>query len=165
MQQKQARWVSDYRPLVIACAKRYAGRGAEFEDLVQEGFMALLELAPLCSDDQWLPQFLKNRLPGRVRDAAQKWWRSSGNIDIEEVEQTPHEPHGDHAHHSEEIETADLLQRNLKQEDIALFRQFLQGRSQSELARSKGVTQQAISRKISRIRKQLKPVLKAAIDG
>ena len=28
-----------FRPLVAATARRYAGRGAEFDDLVQEGFI------------------------------------------------------------------------------------------------------------------------------
>ena len=33
-----------FRPLVTATARRYAGRGADFDDLVQEGYLALLEL-------------------------------------------------------------------------------------------------------------------------
>ncbi len=56
-----------FRPLVTATARRYAGRGAEFDDLVQEGYLALLELVPRCGDPERLPLFLKNRLPARVR--------------------------------------------------------------------------------------------------
>ena len=36
--------IEKYAPMVMATARRYAGRGAEYEDLVQEGFLALLIL-------------------------------------------------------------------------------------------------------------------------
>ena len=61
-----------YTPLVRATAHRYMGRGAEFDDLVQEGYLALLLLIPRCGDREWLPLFLKSRLPGYVRAAAKK---------------------------------------------------------------------------------------------
>ncbi|HOO88867.1 MAG TPA: sigma factor, partial [Synergistales bacterium] len=54
-----------FRPLVLATARRYSGRGAEFDDLVQEGYMALLELIPRCPRRDLLPLFLISRLPGR----------------------------------------------------------------------------------------------------
>ena len=59
-----------YAPLVRSVAWRYAGRGAEFEDLVQEGCLALLVLIPRCPDRRWLARYLKTNLPGYVRDAA-----------------------------------------------------------------------------------------------
>ena len=34
----------EYTPLVKAAAAKYQGRGAEYEDLVQEGYMALVVL-------------------------------------------------------------------------------------------------------------------------
>ena len=60
----------EYTPLVKAAAAKYQGRGAEYEDLVQEGYMALVVLVPQCRDRQWLPLFLRNRVPYHVRDAA-----------------------------------------------------------------------------------------------
>jgi DNA-directed RNA polymerase specialized sigma subunit len=36
----------DFTPLIKATAHRYAGRGAEYDDLVQEGYLALLRLVP-----------------------------------------------------------------------------------------------------------------------
>ena len=62
--------VESYTPLVKATACRYQGRGADYEDLVQEGYLALLFLIPKCPDMKWLAHFLKNNLPGIVRDAA-----------------------------------------------------------------------------------------------
>ncbi|WP_455600123.1 sigma factor, partial [Cloacibacillus sp.] len=51
-----------YRPLVIATAGRYQGRGADFCDLEQEGYLALLILVPQCPDMNWLAYFLRCRL-------------------------------------------------------------------------------------------------------
>ena len=39
--------VDSYTPLVRATARRYEGRGADYEDLVQEGYLALLILCLL----------------------------------------------------------------------------------------------------------------------
>ncbi|MCD7954137.1 MAG: hypothetical protein LUG14_14845, partial [Synergistaceae bacterium] len=50
--------VRAYKPLVKAVAKRYQGCGAEYDDLVQEGCLALLILVPKCPDPQWLALFL-----------------------------------------------------------------------------------------------------------
>ncbi|WP_455598863.1 sigma factor, partial [Cloacibacillus sp.] len=51
-----------YRSLVIATAGRYQGRGADFYDLEQEGYLALLILVPQCPDMNWLAYFLRCRL-------------------------------------------------------------------------------------------------------
>ena len=64
--------IAKYEPLVKATAKRYAGRGAEYEDLVQEGYLALLILNEKCTDKEWLTAFIARRLPGYVRTAAQR---------------------------------------------------------------------------------------------
>ena len=67
-----------YRPLVLAVAGRYQGRGADFCDLEQEGYLALLILVPQCPDMNWLAYFLRCRLPGVVRDAAARLRRARG---------------------------------------------------------------------------------------
>lgn len=76
-----------YTPLVRATAHRYMGRGAEFDDLVQEGYLALLLLIPRCGDREWLPLFLKSRLPGYVRAVAKKLRSGGGVFDLEEIEE------------------------------------------------------------------------------
>ena len=60
---EMAKIASQYAPLVKATAARYQGRGAEYEDLVQEGYMALVILVPQCADRRWLPYFLKTPPP------------------------------------------------------------------------------------------------------
>lgn len=80
-----------FTPLVLSVAKRYQGRGADFEDLVQEGYLALIILAGKCRDMKWLPLFLKKRLPAAVRDAASRMrrFRADGEeLLLEEIEET-----------------------------------------------------------------------------
>ena len=67
-----------FRPLVEATARRYCNNGDNFdnfEDLVQEGYLLILELLPKCRNEQFLAKFLKNRLPARMRTAARKEWK------------------------------------------------------------------------------------------
>lgn len=64
---KKEELIAKYEPLVKATARRYAVRGAEFEDLVQEGYLALLILNEKCTDKQWLTAFIASRLPGYER--------------------------------------------------------------------------------------------------
>ena len=51
-----------FRPLVEATARRYEGKGALYEDLVQEGYLAVLDLYPRCSDKDYLV-FCKPEFP------------------------------------------------------------------------------------------------------
>ena len=142
-----------FRPLVMATARRYAGRGAEFDDLVQEGFIALLELIPRCKDRERLPLFLKNRLPARVRTAARREWRREWTP-IEDIEGTAAEPS-----FSEERDFAeeDLCAR-LDDEDRELVILLADGLSQKEAAGRFGITQQAVSARLRAVRKRLEPV-------
>ena len=82
----------EYTPLVKAAAAKYQGRGAEYEDLVQEGYMALVVLVPQCRDRQWLPLFLRNRVPYHVRDAAARLrgrtHDDGGEVLLEAIEET-----------------------------------------------------------------------------
>jgi len=65
-----------YGPLVRSVARRYSGRGAEYEDLIQEGYLALMSLIPKCRDRSWLPLFFKESPSGlrarRGRQAKEK---------------------------------------------------------------------------------------------
>ena len=78
-----------FTPLVRATAFRYTGRGAEFEDLLQEGYLALIILIRRCTDRQWLAAYLLNRLPGYVRAAASRIRGGRAKhhfVDIEDIQ-------------------------------------------------------------------------------
>ncbi|MDR0616828.1 MAG: sigma-70 family RNA polymerase sigma factor [Synergistaceae bacterium] len=69
--------VAEFAPLVRRVARRYAGRGAEREDLEQEGYVALISLAKRVTNDAYIARELSRFLPGMVRDAAGRMrWRS-----------------------------------------------------------------------------------------
>jgi len=143
-----------FRPLVMATARRYAGRGALFDDLVQEGYLALLELIPRCGDPERLPLFLKNRLPARVRAAARRDWRRQ-YVPLEDVEGSPEEP----SFFVEPSFPDRAVEECLCGEDRELVILLAGGFSQKEAAERFGITQQAVSARLRLLRKRLAPLI------
>ena len=140
-----------YAPLVRSVAWRYAGRGAEFEDLVQEGCLALLVLIPRCPDKRWLARYLKVNLPGFVRDAAARMRRHAahgGGAMAEELEATL----GKNEERYEETELRETLERLLTREELDITQALVEGFTQAEIARGLGVTQQAVAARVKKIR-------------
>lgn len=144
------REVRRFRPLVMAAAKRYTGRGAEFDDLVQEGYLALLRLIPLCSAPEKLPGFLKRRLPGAVRTAARREWRKGG-IFLDDVEGTAKEPLVKPVQEVWEL----LPVKGLSVDDRRLVLMLANGLGQKDAAKYFGITQQAVSARVRALRSRL----------
>lgn len=147
------REVLRFRPLVMATARRYAGRGAEFDDLAQEGYLALIELIPKCKDPGMLPLYLKNRLPARVRTAARREWRAQ-TLPMDELEGTAEEPWV-----FEEPYIADKALEDALGPDRELAQMLAEGYSQKEAALRFGITQQGISARLKALRKRLTAVV------
>ena len=147
-----------YRPLVLAVAGRYQGRGADFCDLEQEGYLALLILVPQCPDMNWLAYFLRCRLPGVVRDAAARLRRARARAGmlLEEIEETLGAEEGRYR----EIELRATLARELTTEEYRLAQLLSEGNTQSEIAKELGVTQQAVAARLKKIRAKLKKALR-----
>lgn len=149
--------LTSFSPLVKATAIRYSGRGAEYEDLFQEGHLALLQLIPKCKDRKWLPAFLKSRLPGYVRTAAARL-RGGRTMPFEEDwGNLLHD--GRSREERREVELMELLTRTLTEDELDLTQALLEGFTQRELAELSGVSQQAVSARVRRIRDKLSPVL------
>ena len=149
--------VDSYTPLVRATARRYEGRGADYEDLVQEGYLALLILIPKCPDMKWLAHFLKNNLPGLVRDAAARMRRGRAQGDevlLEEIEETA----GAEEEGYREAELRAILFRVLTPEELDLTQALLEGFKQREIAENLGVSQQAVAARLRKIRDKLKGI-------
>lgn len=149
-----------YTPLVKVTAYRYQGRGADYEDLIQEGYLALLILIPKCKDMKWLPYFLKNRLPGYVRAAAKRirGGKREAEVGLEKIEGTLTDNKS--AIQRSESELRELLERTLSKSELDLTQALLEGFTQKELAALLNITQQAVSARIRKIRNKLKPVIK-----
>ena len=150
--------VDSYTPLVRATARSYEGRGADYEDLVQEGYLALLILIPKCPDMKWLAHFLKNNLPGLVRDAAARMRRGRAQGDevlLEEIEETA----GAEEEGSREAELRAILFRVLTPEELDLTQALLEGFKQREIAENLGVSQQAVAARLRKIKDKLKGII------
>jgi RNA polymerase sigma factor (sigma-70 family) len=142
-----------FQPLVKATARRYEGRGAEFDDLVQEGYVALLELIPKCGDPGKLPLYLKERLPARVRAAARREWRHNG-LSLEDIEGTGEEPAD-----LEEPSFPDPLVETLGQKEKKIAGLLTEGYTQKEISEQFGISQQAVSARVKKMRQKLQPML------
>ena len=142
-----------FQPLVKATARRYEGRGAEFDDLVQEGYVALLELIPRCGEPGKLPLYLKERLPARVRAAARREWRHNG-LSLEDIEGTGEEPAD-----LEEPSFPDPLVETLGQKEKKIADLLTEGYTQKEISEQFGISQQAVSARVKKMRQKLQPML------
>lgn len=71
-----------FTPLVRSLARKYEGRGAEKEDLVQEGYLQLVRIARSVGRRQFL-KAVSSRLPGLVRDAASRMRRPDSSVPID----------------------------------------------------------------------------------
>jgi len=146
-EQKNEEILTAFRPLVEATARRYCGNGALFEDLVQEGYLVMLELLPRCSNRQYLAKYLKDRLPARVRTAARRAWKSfstEGELD--------HETFTGCVAIQELPWTQWVAEGILSERDYRILRRIGAGSTQKEIADTIGLTQQAVSFRVGRIR-------------
>lgn len=150
--------LKDYSPLVKATAARYSGRGAEYEDLVQEGYLALMRLIPMCDDREWLAAFLKSRLPGYVRAVAARLRGGAVSALDEEFEAFIHD--GKSGEERGEIELKEMLARALTRDELDLTQALLEGFTQRELAVLLGISQQAVGARIRKIRDKLLPLVR-----
>ena len=154
--------VLSYDPLVKATARRYQGRGAEFDDLVQEDYLALLMLIPKCQERKWLSYFLKSQLPARVRAAAAKLRQrkddGGGEVELEAIEEIVSDPEALSEFDKDEVD--DMLERALPNEEAELAKALMRGATQKDAARELGVTQQAVSARIRKIKEKLKPLFR-----
>lgn len=149
--------LTKYTPLVKATAALYKGRHAEYEDLVQEGYVALMILIPKCKDRQWLSAFLKNHLPGYIRAAARRqgWkWHTKICRISDDIEESLTDDGRDDIHNS--LEIREMLGAALSKEERDLVTALASGSTHSELAEQLSMTRQGVSAKVERIRKKLK---------
>lgn len=149
-----------YGPLVRSVARRYSGRGAEYEDLIQEGYLAIMSLIPKCRDRSWLPLFLRNHLPGYVRAAAGRLRKSAAfcTVALEDVEEVLSEDKS--AFQRGECELYDLLRGVLTNEELDITQALMEGFSQKEIGEALGITQQAVSARVRCIKDKLKPIVR-----
>jgi RNA polymerase sigma factor (sigma-70 family) len=150
--------LAEFAPLVRRIAGRYAGRGAEWEDLVQEGGLALVSIARRCTRKQMARQ-LKNLLPGKVRDAARRMRRPEGELSLDE-ESEPDAPGlcipDERALRGfEDIELADFLENLPNKTDRDIAKAASQGVNPRQIALSLKMKPQTVAYRLARIKDAL----------
>jgi RNA polymerase sigma factor (sigma-70 family) len=139
-----------YTPLVLSLARKYQGRGAEYDDLVQEGYIALIKLAPRCSNPDRMSLFLKRQLPAKVRNAAARLRRKESlESELETGELEVSSPLGVVPWLLESLMT------DLEGNEREILKLLAFGYLQKEIAERLGITQQAVSSRVGRIRKKI----------
>jgi RNA polymerase sigma factor (sigma-70 family) len=139
-----------YTPLVLSLARKYQGRGAEYDDLVQEGYIALIKLAPRCSNPDRMSLFLKRQLPAKVRNAAARLRRKESlESELEDGELEVSSPLGIMPWLLESLMT------DLEGNEREILKLLAFGYLQKEIAERLGITQQAVSSRVGRIRKKI----------
>ena len=151
--------VREFAPLVRRVARRYEGRGAEREDLEQEGYIALIEIARRYGTKEMALR-LKRHLPGYVRDAASRMWRPARFVSLsdDEGEETPLADLLSDARAEEDVsvfELMDALERYLPKEEMALARALGSGMTQDEIAAVTGESRSTVGRRIANLRRRL----------
>lgn len=160
--------IERFTPLIMKTARRYEGRGAEREDLEQEGRLALIVIASACAGDD-IRAMLASRLPAMVRDAAERMTRrgrpgrpqkrksvslSETATDGEaELGETIEDPCA--ARMMEGAELAADIERSLTPEEMDIARSLAMGMTYDEIARREGVTRQAVWNRVRRMRRKL----------
>ena len=153
--------VREFAPLVRRIARRYEGRGAERDDLEQEGYLALILLAGRDMRGN-TARYLKNHLPGYVRDAAARLRTRSDTVTLScddddtapGLEDMIPDKRADEE--LEELEIKDMLERTLHPDDMPVAQALCSGMTQMEIASSLGVPRQRVRWRIERIRGRLK---------
>ncbi|AER67540.1 RNA polymerase sigma factor, sigma-70 family [Thermovirga lienii DSM 17291] len=153
----------DFSKLIIATARRYANSREDFEDLVQEGHLALLELLKGRTQEKIkktgeLMDYVKKRLPGMMRSKARKLWkyREESKYDFKEEFENISDPR---AISDFEIVDFRMFLENILKKDVEILRHFLAGKTQQQIGEILGMTQQAISKKMKIMKEKIKEAL------
>jgi RNA polymerase sigma factor (sigma-70 family) len=140
-------------------ASRYSGRGAEYEDLEQEGYLAILSCLREYSKRETRRR-LGSSLKGIIRDRAAKQRRRENTVRLSQCDDDSDEALLKEEHIADAasagdfslVELFDALERVLKSDDMRVAGMLMDGWTQAEIARRFNVTQQSISKRIARIR-------------
>lgn len=147
-----------FLPLAKKIAWQYTGRGAEYEDLVQEGMIALFELVRRYDEErppQRLSLFIWYRLRGRVRDAAVRLRRDGAHDSLEQK----FEDDGFDVPYEEGRYAVFELLESLPPRERELARGLASGLTQKELARRCAISQQAVSKRVRCLRDKVRRAL------
>jgi RNA polymerase sigma factor (sigma-70 family) len=163
-QKKLKRIIDENTGRINYYAWKYSRRaGAEEADLRQEGYLALLKLVKKASR-QNLDRAISNSLRGMIRDAAFKLYHPEGTVQLSQCD--PDDDDGAFARAEdiadigaeedfERLELADAVERPLDEQNRLLAELLAENNTHAEIARMFGISRQAVSQRVSKLRKTL----------
>jgi len=163
-EEQKAQIASDFKPLVKAMARQYKGRGAEFEDLCQEGDLAVIRLLPRCREKKHVALFLQLAVRRAVRDAARRLRWKEPPTDLEEYEDLA-APDDLAAIFDEPLEIELLMGKIPDELDRKIVLRLAESATQREIALELGLSQQAVSARLANIRRTLCPLVHEGETG
>jgi RNA polymerase sigma factor (sigma-70 family) len=163
-QKKLKRIIDENAGKINYYAWKYSRRaGAEEADLRQEGYLALLRLVKKASR-QNLDRTISNSLRGMVRDAAFKLYHPEGTIQLSQCDSDdgdgPLAMAEDIAdieaeEDFERLELTDAVERPLDEKNRQLAALLAENNTHAEIARIFGISRQAVSQRVSKLRETL----------
>jgi RNA polymerase sigma factor (sigma-70 family) len=144
-------------------ARRYAGRGAEAEDLEQEGYLTIISFLRQYSKRN-ISRMTEQSLKGITRDAAAKQRRRDDTVRLSQCDDDDSDEYLLKEEHIADpaaendfrlIELNDMLERALNPDDLSVATMLMNGWTQADTARRLGVSQQSVSKRLARIRTAL----------
>jgi RNA polymerase sigma factor (sigma-70 family) len=164
-QKKLKRIIDENAGRINYYAWKYSRRaGAEEADLRQEGYLALLKLVKKASR-QNLNRAISASLRGMVRDAAFKLYHPAGAVQLSQCD--PDDEDGaltraediadiEAEEDFERLDLADAVERPLDEQNRLLAELLAENNTHAEIARVFGISRQAVSRKVSKLRETLR---------
>ena len=167
-QKKLKRVIDENAGKIDHYAWKYSRRaGAEKEDLRQEGYLALLRLIKKASRRN-LNRAISNSLRGMIRDAASDLYYPEGTVQLSQCDSDDEdaalpmaEDIADVAAEEdfERFELTDAVERPLNDENRFLAELLAKNNTHTEIARMFGISRQAVSRKVTNLRKILQDAM------
>jgi RNA polymerase sigma factor (sigma-70 family) len=167
-QKKLRRVIDENAGTIDRCAWKYARRaGAEEADLRQEGYLALLTLVKNASRRN-LNRAISNSLRGMIRDAAFDLYHPEGTVQLSQGDSDDEDAALPRAEDIADIraeedferfELTDAVERPLDNENRLLAELLAENNTHAEIARMFGISRQAVSKKVTNLRKTLKDAM------
>lgn len=141
-------------PLFHKLARKYAGRGAEPEDLFQTAALGFLQLAQKHADSggavPWL-LYLSRRLPPIVRDEAERLRKQRAPLSLDALHDLGYDAEAPPVDEPAIIPKVHLLTD--REQEILLL--LSQGYTQRDIAHELNITPQAVNATIKRARRKI----------
>lgn len=144
-----------YEALVRHLARKYEGNGAEYEDLVQTGYIGIIKYLPGHENDEYLSWYLNHRLPRHVSYAAAQMRKNARRKETEALDdiQEPAAPPAAGSWYDREKQMFSKAAALLTPEETEEIMLLYAGKSKRQTAKQFGISHPALIKRIEKIRK------------